>query len=248
MGKRGPAPINASLRFWLKVAKAGPVPEHAPHLGSCWLWTGSNNGAGYGQFWDGARKVYADRWAYEQEHGPIPQDLQCDHLCRVPPCVRPTHIELVTGRENIRRGDGPEASRQRQLAKTHCLEGHPFNGENTYLYPSGSRECRECGRKRARIRARRRRHPDLGEHILTAPEKSRYWSRLWVAGHPDLEEKNDDDWPCTCGHKKSAVGESHFFGYPRPGESFDPWCMVGGCGCRKYTPAEEVADAHTSQS
>lgn len=189
MGKRGPAPIDASLRFWEKVDKNGPIPEHAPRLGNCWLWTGGNNGAGYGQFWDGVRKVYAHRWVYEQENGSIPEDLQCDHLCRVHPCTRPTHLELVTGQENIRRGEGPEASRRRQLAKTHCLEGHPFDVENTYVYPSGSRECRECGRKRSRVRARRRRHPDLEEHILTAPEKSRHWVRLKVAEHPDLEEK-----------------------------------------------------------
>lgn len=45
-----------------------------------------------------------------------------------------------------------------------------------------------------------------------------------------------DTDPCVCGHRKCVQGETHFFGDPRPGESFDPWCMVAGCTCKKYQP------------
>ena len=48
--------------------------------------------------------VYAHRHYYERVRGPIPANRQVDHLCRVRACVNPDHLELVTARENIRRG------------------------------------------------------------------------------------------------------------------------------------------------
>lgn len=30
-----------TLRFWEKVNKDGPIPEHQPELGPCWEWTGA---------------------------------------------------------------------------------------------------------------------------------------------------------------------------------------------------------------
>jgi hypothetical protein len=35
-------------------------------------------------------------------------------------------------------------------AKTHCANGHPFNGENLYILPTGQRRCRACNRERMR--------------------------------------------------------------------------------------------------
>lgn len=83
-------------RFWSKVDK-GADDE-------CWLWTASTDGHGYGQFWNGERRMPTHRWAYEQARGPIPEGLQLDHLCRVRRCVNPDHLEAVTQAENIRRG------------------------------------------------------------------------------------------------------------------------------------------------
>jgi len=52
-------------------------------------------------------------------------------------------IEPVTCRENLRRGIGPSAKRAR---RTHCINGHPFDMNNTYVYPNGWRKCKECNR------------------------------------------------------------------------------------------------------
>jgi hypothetical protein len=40
---------------------------------------------------------------WEQVNGPIPEGLQLDHLCSVPSCVNPDHLEPVTPAENARR-------------------------------------------------------------------------------------------------------------------------------------------------
>ena len=47
----------------------------------------------------------------------------------------------VTCKENLLRGIGFNA---KNVAKTHCPKGHPYNEENTYTKPNGSRDCRIC--------------------------------------------------------------------------------------------------------
>ena len=147
--------MTLEQRFWLKVDKNGPPPVYRPDLGPCWLWLGTLT-KGYGHFRVGSRLRYAHRVAYELCVGPIQQDLQSDHLCRVSRCVNPNHLEPVTSAENCRRGLGPSASGSRMLAKTHCPQGHPYAGENLYARPNGARVCRACNRERDRLRWARR--------------------------------------------------------------------------------------------
>lgn len=151
--------LTTPQRFWSKVDKNGPVPAYAPHLGPCWLWIARLYRNGYGRFTIGGRPLLAHRWLYEQENGPIPTNLECDHLCRVRSCVRLSHIELVTRRENLLRGETVVA---RNTRVTHCPQGHPYDEENTYPIPSGGRGCRACRHQhsmkyQARKRAERRR-------------------------------------------------------------------------------------------
>jgi hypothetical protein len=40
---------------------------------------------------------------WEGEHGPVPEGLELDHLCRNPPCVNPAHLEPVTHQQNMQR-------------------------------------------------------------------------------------------------------------------------------------------------
>lgn len=70
----------------------------------CWVWTGSRSGAGYGNFRDGRTVRNAHRAMYERVHGPVPDGLSLDHLCRNTLCVNPEHLEAVTQTENMRRG------------------------------------------------------------------------------------------------------------------------------------------------
>lgn len=118
-------------RFWEKVEKTD----------DCWLWLGCTRN-GYGSFNVRMRSGYAHRWAYEHLVGPIAAGFELDHLCRNPLCVNPAHLDPVLHRTNVLRGESPAAANAR---KTHCIRGHEFTDENTYIVEAtGSRMCRQC--------------------------------------------------------------------------------------------------------
>lgn len=131
--------MTSEERFDSKVLKVAT---------GCWLWNGKIAPNGYGQFSLGhARYVSAHRWGYERFRGPIPTGADLDHTCRRRACVNPDHLEPVSRRENLLRGDTIPA---RHSAKTQCPQGHAYTAENTYSY-RGQRHCRTCraGRRTA---------------------------------------------------------------------------------------------------
>lgn len=135
-------------RFWVKVTRAGDD--------ECWLWTGGTAGRGYGTFRVGSKMAYAHRISYDLAFGPIADGLDIDHLCGTPPCVNPRHLEAVTHRENVLRGDTVPAA---HAGKTTCPKGHPYDLFNTYTPPRGGRQCRQCKRAADRSFRERRRRP-----------------------------------------------------------------------------------------
>lgn len=150
-----PAARPAIERFREKVNFNVVAPKGVRHLGHCWIWTAWCDRHGYGGFRPThGHLVGAHRWAYEQQHGPVDRSLDLDHLCRIPACVNPYHLEPVPHRINILRGSAPSAINAR---KTHCFRGHPLEGDN--LRVSGARRhCRVClraywNRRNARRRA-----------------------------------------------------------------------------------------------
>jgi len=84
--------------------------------------------------------------------GEIPEGLQIDHLCRVPACVRPDHLEVVTPRINVWRGRSDAA---KNALKTECPQGHPYDEKNTRRDWEGKRSCRECARLRYHLKKQR---------------------------------------------------------------------------------------------
>lgn len=129
------------------------IEEDRGYVTPCWMWQRHVRPTGYGQWTRQRITRQAHRAVYEEMVGPIPDGLTLDHLCRVRACVNPAHLEPVTVQENTLRGDGFAA---RNAAKTHCVRGHAFTPENTYLRPTG-RACRECVRNASRAYKRRQR-------------------------------------------------------------------------------------------
>lgn len=128
-------------RFWSKVENAGE--------GECWRWTDALTTHGYGQLWLSGRYISAHRIAWTIAYGPIPDGLLIDHLCRNRACVNAAHLDLVTQRENVVRGDSAACVRTRRDAQTECLRGHEYTPENTRISRAGYRFCRACERMRA---------------------------------------------------------------------------------------------------
>lgn len=107
----------------------------------CWLWTSTCTRGGYGRFTVArGHLALAHRFAFEHFKGVIPNGLHLDHKCRVRSCCNPDHLEPVTPRENLLRGEGFAAKNAR---KTHCVHGHEYTPENTLAVPGG-RTCRKC--------------------------------------------------------------------------------------------------------
>lgn len=80
------------------LAKMLTRVEYGPN---CWIWHGQINSNGYGKF----RNNYAHRIMYYAYNGLYhEQGLVLDHLCRNRRCVNPSHLELVTIGENVKRG------------------------------------------------------------------------------------------------------------------------------------------------
>lgn len=126
-------------RFWGKC-----IPEP---MSGCWLWFGAHDGHGYGSFYINRKVVSAHRITFQAVHGCYPADTVTDHLCRVPCCVNPGHLEAVTRLENTRRG----VNQIRRI----CARGHVFDQGNTYRYTKRNgttvvQQCRACGRENAR--------------------------------------------------------------------------------------------------
>lgn len=119
----------------------------------CWVWLASTNGHGYGQLAvSRSRSRGAHRIAYELFRGPIPSGMTLDHLCRIRSCVNPDHLEIVSIRVNLLRGNGWSGRKARQ---THCLRGHLLVAPNLNTTKDGGRQCRTCTNFRARRRRAR---------------------------------------------------------------------------------------------
>ena len=117
-------------KFWARVNKDGPVPEHMPHLGPCWVWTGAKHRkTGYGLI-SGAGPRSAHRMAYALQIGAIPDGLFVCHHCDNKLCTRGTHLFAGTAADNA-------ADKIRK--KRHCFG----KTHHSYLRP----ECVPRGEK-----------------------------------------------------------------------------------------------------
>lgn len=119
----------------------------------CWEWINVLSSNGYGQFSLDGKNYNAHCVSYRHFKGEYESNLELDHLCRNKVCVNPDHLEPVTHRENMLRGNGWAA---RNAAKTHCPSGHAYTAENIVPVKHGKR-CRICRAARWKVDGKRRR-------------------------------------------------------------------------------------------
>lgn len=145
------------------------VHKDLGYLTPCRVFIGYLNPEGYGYVGVGSqvdgtatsRGCHVVAW--EAEHGSVPKGLFLDHLCHNPEtcdggpdcphraCNEPSHLRVVTNFENAQRSTSARVNRARHLARTHCIRGHEFAGENLRFDAIPGRQparvCRTCKRE-----------------------------------------------------------------------------------------------------
>lgn len=125
-------------------------------LDGCFIWPGSKTAAGYGQVWLGKSTYYVHRLSasiYLNLNLHDEDILVCHRtICKNSNCWNPEHLYL---------GDDKTNGEDRASLITHCINGHEFTPENTYIamnarYPK--RQCRKCKAIRESQRRERKRH------------------------------------------------------------------------------------------
>jgi len=100
--------------------------------------------------------AYPYRLVLEAFVGPCPEGMESLHWDDDHNNNHLSNLRWGTRTDNMRdmsRNEGGNAG------VTHCPSGHPYNIENTYVYPSGRqhRLCRECGRRHSENKRRKAR-------------------------------------------------------------------------------------------
>ena len=127
-------------KYYLRVLET-VIKQDGPLNTQCWICSRYHSKTGYPQLNVDSVTTSVHIVTYEYCKGPVPKDLELDHLCRNRKCCNPDHLEAVTRKENIARGKGKGAT----AARTgFCVNGHDLNDiNNQYLY-KGFKRCIAC--------------------------------------------------------------------------------------------------------
>ena len=115
------------------------VEENRGHDTPCWVWTGAKC-QGYGKVRGSGKPRRVHRATYELFVGEIPAGLHLDHLCRNRDYCNPGHLEAVTCKENIRRGELTYVLGER------CRAGHILTPDSLKYRANGAGFCIICRR------------------------------------------------------------------------------------------------------
>lgn len=113
-------------------------------VGGCWKWIGYINNKGYGCLTYRRKNYKAHRWFFELFNGSIEAGLDIDHMCSNRSCVRPSHLQAITHRDNVLKSKNTLAGKQ--IRQTHCIRGHEFITK--IVKGKTRRDCNACARSR----------------------------------------------------------------------------------------------------
>lgn len=107
----------------------------------CWNWLGTLTSHGYGSVYFQGKSYQAHRAVFSLLKEKVPAELVLDHLCRNRKCVNPSHLEIVTNKENNLRGTSFAAINAK---KRECIRGHALKGKNLRSQEVPGRRCLSC--------------------------------------------------------------------------------------------------------
>lgn len=132
--------VDATARFRAKYI----VRENG-----CWEWIAGKYSNGYGSFSYNGKDIGAHVFAWLNVNGRYPEkDKLICHTCNNRLCVNPSH--LYEGTRTNNHSDAIKAGTHYPASRTHCLYGHPYEGDNLGIRKTGGRVCRICARERNR--------------------------------------------------------------------------------------------------
>lgn len=121
-------------RFWSRVDKNSK--------NGCWLWQGVKSGGyGYMRYYKDGRRKSCHLVSLIIHGIKVPKGKEVDHSCRNKSCVNPSHLEVVTHKENILRGTSIPARNSKKIC---CMHGHELTLDNIFSSKRGDRQCKKC--------------------------------------------------------------------------------------------------------
>lgn len=117
----------------------------------CWLWKFGKTTAGYGVIFFNGNQYYVHRLSARFFLGLENDEYACHkNECPNKHCFNPEH--LYPGNDKTNQEDRAEEI-------THCVAGHEFTSNNTYIARNAKfpkRQCRECKARREKERRARK--------------------------------------------------------------------------------------------
>lgn len=108
----------------------------------CWVWQRRRFPNGYGCLKLNGRNHIVSRVMFVLTYGKLPPGRYAHHKCANKSCCNPRHLEALSPYEHVERS--PKFLGFVNRHKSHCVNGHEFSEENTYIDSRGGRHCRKC--------------------------------------------------------------------------------------------------------
>ena len=138
-----------------KTAYATPEEALAARVhpeGECLIWEGAKIRTGYGQLGVGGGKMMlVHRFAYQMEHGAIPEGMVVHHTCYRRDCVRVDHLRAISQKENTR--DRSVACASNATTGIRGVTRHRSGGYRARVTKDGKVHQRYCGTLEAAVEA-----------------------------------------------------------------------------------------------
>jgi hypothetical protein len=167
--------------------------------GDCWLWTGRRDVGGYGVMVLHRKDIKVHRVSYCINAGISLIDLK-DYVlhrtnCPNKNCFNPEHLYAGNHQQNAM--DAITTGKNANTQKTHCVRGHEYNEENTYMY-NGSRHCKLCHNLRQRQKYQEKFKPlgisDIESQVLGTLPRARHESSSFIKTlNQMLRDKRKED-------------------------------------------------------